>query len=164
MDISKYNGQVFSKTSYPDITAQITKNFQEKHNHSMRLIAEEKERVERREEENRENLRIAAENSEIVIVKLEKQIQQKDEDLQNQRDLIKLLKNQLNGINKALNDMFILEEMSNEKQDEAMNIAREISELIRQKKRVDWKLVFADKGFDVVLTAIPLIIQSLSSI
>lgn len=41
---------------------------------------------ERRENENEQNLRISAQNSKEIVDKLQVQINQKDEDLQNQRE------------------------------------------------------------------------------
>ena len=125
------------------------------------LDAAIKSREERdlREKENQDNIRISAENSKEIVEKLQTQINQKDEDLQNQRELIHMLKQQLDGISRTLSDLFILEENSQELQDEANILAREIYSLIIQGKKIDWKSMVLDKGVDLIIAAIPIILQ-----
>jgi hypothetical protein len=114
---------------------------------------------ERRENENEQNLRISAQNSKEIVDKLQVQINQKDEDLQNQRELIQMLKQQLIGINRTLSDLFINEEGNQEIQEEANELARQIYASLIQNRKVDLKSVLADKGPDVLLAAIPIILQ-----
>jgi hypothetical protein len=114
---------------------------------------------ERRENENEQNLRISAQNSKEIVDKLQVQINQKDEDLQNQRELIQMLKQQLIGINRTLSDLFIIEEGNQEIQEEANELARLIYASLIQNKKVDLKSVLVDKGTDVLLAAIPIILQ-----
>lgn len=114
---------------------------------------------ERRESENEHNLRIAAQNSYEIVEKLQTQINQKDEDLQNQREHIHMLKQQLNGISRTLSDLFIIEENNQEIQEEANILAREIYSSVLQNKKIDWKSLLVDKGPDVLLMSIPIILQ-----
>lgn len=125
------------------------------------LLMKKREYEEKREEENRQNLSDLNRNSVEIIDKLEKQISQKDEDLQNQREMINLLRNQLVGIQRTLSDMFILEESNTDLIMQATDTAKEISALIIQGKKIDWKLIALDKGIDVLLAAIPIILQLL---
>lgn len=126
---------------------------------TMKLIDEQRRLKDKREEENRANLRATAESLERVNEKLEEQIQQKDKDLQNQRELIQLLKQQLTGISRTLSDLFILEENSQELQEEANILAKEIYSLMIQGKKIDWKSIALDKGIDLIIAAIPIILQ-----
>lgn len=113
----------------------------------------------RMEAENEKNLRISADNSNEILNKLQTQINQKDEDLNNQRELIHMLKQQLIGISRTLSDLFIIEEGNQELHEEANKLAREIYASMIQNKKVDWKAVLMEKGPDVLLTAIPIILQ-----
>lgn len=153
--IPKIDPSAYGKNLMEDLVKNVNRESEE----TFKIIEEEKERREKREEENRENLRKAAENTEITNQKLEKQIQQKDEDLQNQRELIQMLRNQLMGISRTLSDMFILEENIQEKHEEANILAREIYASLIQKSKIDWKALAVDKGIDVVIAAIPIVLQ-----
>ncbi len=126
---------------------------------TINIIDEQRRFKEEREEENRTNLRATAESLERVNEKLEEQIQQKNDDLQNQRELIQLLKQQLTGISRTLSDLFILEEYSQELQEEANILAKEIYSLMIQGKKIDWKSIALDKGIDIIIAAIPIILQ-----
>ena len=114
---------------------------------------------EKREIENANNLKITAENSFEIIDRQQVQINQKNEDLQNQRELIHMLKQQLNGISRTLSDLFIIEEKNQEILEEANVLARDIYSTMIQNKKIDWKSLLIDKGPDVLLTAIPIILQ-----
>lgn len=127
-------------------------------------LQKKREYEEQREEENRKNLIEINNNSKDIIEKLEKQITQKDEDIQIQREMINLLRQQLTGIQRTLSDIFILEESNNELQSQANETAKEICALIIQGKKIDWKSVALDKGIDVLLTSIPIILQILKVI
>ena len=147
-----------TKVNFEDSIRQLHE-VQNNYNNSMKLINEQQRFKEKREEENRANLRATAESLERVNEKLEEQIQQKDEDLQNQRELIQLLKHQLTGISRTLSDLFILEENSQELQKEANILAKEIYSLMIQGKKIDWKSIALDKGIDIIIAAIPIILQ-----
>lgn len=70
-----------------------------------------------------------------------------------------MLKQQLIGINRTLSDLFIIEEGNQEIQEEANELARQIYESLILNKKVDLKSVLVDKGPDVLLAAIPIILQ-----
>ena len=125
----------------------------------MAMTYNEERLKEEREEENRLNLRATAERLDAVNEKLEEQIKQKNEDLQNQRKLIHMLEDQLHGISRTLSDLFILEEGNKELQEEAKELAKEIYASMIQNKKVDWKTIATDKGIDLTIASIPILLQ-----
>lgn len=135
-----------------DITNDISRQITEQNKKHFEEISRTVVSRTLRDEENNNNIKKLVENTEI-------QIKQKDEDLENQRELIRMLKSQLTGINRAINDLFILEENNQEVQQEANNLAKEIHIQMIQNKKIDWKAIAIDKGIDITLAAIPIILQ-----
>lgn len=135
-----------------DITNDINRQITEQNKKHFEEISRTVVSRTLRDEENNNNIKKLVENTEI-------QIKQKDEDLENQRELIRMLKSQLTGINRAINDLFILEENNQEIQQEANNLAKEIHIQMIQNKKIDWKAIAIDKGIDITLAAIPIILQ-----
>lgn len=157
-DLSKIDSSSLLKVKTDDLLNQM-KNVEYEHQKTMNIVAEQRRLKEEREEENRANLKATAESLERVNEKLEEQIQQKDEDLQNQREMIKMLKQQLLGINRTLSDLFIIYENDQDKQEEIRALAQDIYSHMVIGKKVDWKAIAIDKGIDMALASVPIILE-----